>query len=113
MALFATGIALSSLVIRPFTGEISAKPDLLRVVPNETAAIQHPSELWSLIDGFDERLDVRYWHIANSSGMTYEVEATPRPNFKQLVALLQPSPPPIFDTPGDLDGTHAHGLPLF
>jgi len=43
VALFATGIALSSLVIaaysRPFTGEISVKPDLLQeVVPNETAA---------------------------------------------------------------------------
>src|SRR5262245_47986493 len=43
VALFATGIALSSLLIaaysRPFTGEISVKPDLLQeVVPSETAA---------------------------------------------------------------------------
>jgi hypothetical protein len=42
VALFATGIALSSLLIaaysRPFTGEISVKPDLLQeVVPSETA----------------------------------------------------------------------------
>ena len=43
VALFATGFALSSLVIaaysRPFTGEISVKPELLQeVVPSETAA---------------------------------------------------------------------------
>jgi positive regulator of sigma E activity len=43
VALFATGIALSSLLIaaysRPFTGEISVKPELLQeVVPSETAA---------------------------------------------------------------------------
>src|SRR6516165_4822425 len=43
VALFATGFALSSLLIaaysRPFTGEISVKPDLLQeVVPSETAA---------------------------------------------------------------------------
>src|SRR5262245_24402003 len=42
VALFATGIALSSLLIaaysRPFTGEISVKPELLQeVVPSETA----------------------------------------------------------------------------
>jgi hypothetical protein len=42
VALFATGFALSSLLIaaysRPFTGEISVKPDLLQeVVPSETA----------------------------------------------------------------------------
>jgi hypothetical protein len=43
VALFATGIALSSLLIaaysRPFTGAISVKPELLQeVVPSETAA---------------------------------------------------------------------------
>ena len=43
VGLFATGFALSSLLIaaysRPFTGEISVKPDLLQeVVPSETAA---------------------------------------------------------------------------
>src|SRR5262252_3675056 len=43
VALFATGIALSSLLIaaysRPFTGEISVKSELLQeVVPSETAA---------------------------------------------------------------------------
>jgi positive regulator of sigma E activity len=42
VALFATGIAVSSLLIaaysRPFTGEISVKPELLRqVIPSETA----------------------------------------------------------------------------
>jgi positive regulator of sigma E activity len=45
VTLFATGIALSSLLItaysRPFTGEISVKPELLRqVVPRETATMQ-------------------------------------------------------------------------
>src|SRR6516164_4485299 len=45
VALFATGIALSSLVIaaysRPFTGEISVKPELLQqVVPSQTATMQ-------------------------------------------------------------------------
>jgi hypothetical protein len=43
VALFATGLALSSLLIaaysRPFTGEISVKPELLQdVVPSETSA---------------------------------------------------------------------------
>ena len=43
VGLFATGFALSSLLIaaysRPFTGEISVKPDLLQeVVPSEAAA---------------------------------------------------------------------------
>jgi hypothetical protein len=42
VALFATGVALSSLLIaaysRPFTGDISVKPDILQeVVPSETA----------------------------------------------------------------------------
>ena len=45
IALFATGIALSSLLIAaydaPFSGEISVKPDLLQqVVPRETASSQ-------------------------------------------------------------------------
>jgi len=45
VALFATGIALSSLLIaayrRPFTGEISVKPELLQqVVPSQTATMQ-------------------------------------------------------------------------
>jgi Protein of unknown function (DUF4239) len=45
VAIFATGIALSSLLIaaysRPFTGDISVKPELLRqVVPSETATSQ-------------------------------------------------------------------------
>ena len=45
VALFATGIALSSLLIaaysRPFTGEISVKPELLQeVIPSETATSQ-------------------------------------------------------------------------
>jgi len=48
VALFATGIALSSLLIaaysRPFTGEISVKPELLQeVVPSETAG-SHTSD---------------------------------------------------------------------
>jgi hypothetical protein len=49
VALFATGFALSSLLIaaysRPFTGEISVKPELLQeVVPSETAASHATSE---------------------------------------------------------------------
>ena len=45
VALFATGIALSSLLIaaysRPFTGEISVKPELLQqVIPSETVNMQ-------------------------------------------------------------------------
>src|SRR6516164_1850647 len=49
VALFATGLALSSLLIaaysRPFSGEISVKPDLLQeVVPSETAASHTTSE---------------------------------------------------------------------
>jgi hypothetical protein len=45
VALFATGIALSSLLIAgygaPFTGEISVKPELLQqVIPTETATTQ-------------------------------------------------------------------------
>ncbi len=45
VAMFATGIALSSLLIaaysRPFTGEISVKPELLQqVIPRETANMQ-------------------------------------------------------------------------
>src|SRR5215831_8591210 len=47
VALFATGFALSSLLIaaysRPFTGEISVKPELLQeVVPSETATSHTP-----------------------------------------------------------------------
>jgi hypothetical protein len=49
VALFATGLALSSLLIaaysRPFTGEISVKPELLQeVVPSETAAFHKTPE---------------------------------------------------------------------
>ena len=49
VALFATGLALSSLLIaaysRPFTGEISVKPELLQdVVPSETATSHTTSE---------------------------------------------------------------------
>jgi Protein of unknown function (DUF4239) len=49
VALFATGVALSSLLIaaysRPFTGEISVKPELLKeVVPSETAAFHKTPE---------------------------------------------------------------------
>jgi multisubunit Na+/H+ antiporter MnhC subunit len=45
VALFATGIALSSLLIAgydaPFSGEISFKPELLKhVVPSEIATMQ-------------------------------------------------------------------------
>jgi hypothetical protein len=45
VTLFATGIALSSLLIaaysRPFTGEISVKPELLQeVIPSEVATVQ-------------------------------------------------------------------------
>jgi Protein of unknown function (DUF4239) len=45
VTLFATGIALSSLLIasysRPFTGEISVRPELLQqVIPSETATTQ-------------------------------------------------------------------------
>ena len=45
LTLFATGIALSLLLIaaysRPFTGEISVRPDLLKqVIPSESAASQ-------------------------------------------------------------------------
>ena len=45
VAMFATGIALSSLMItaysRPFTGEISVGPDLLQqVIPSEMATVQ-------------------------------------------------------------------------
>ena len=45
VTLFATGIALSSLLIaaysRPFTGEISVKPELLQqVIPSEMATVQ-------------------------------------------------------------------------
>ena len=45
LTLFATGIALSLLLIaaysRPFTGEISVRPDLLKqVIPSELAASQ-------------------------------------------------------------------------
>jgi hypothetical protein len=43
VTLFATGIALSALLIaaygRPFTGDISVRPELLQqVIPNETAS---------------------------------------------------------------------------
>src|SRR5262249_47420928 len=71
VALFGTGFGLSSLLIaaysRPFTGEVSVKPELLQqVVPSETAA-SHTTPEWplSLIDGLDERLDVCYWHSAD------------------------------------------------
>jgi hypothetical protein len=45
VAIFATGIALSSLMIaaysRPFTGDISVRPSLLQqVVPSEMATMQ-------------------------------------------------------------------------
>ena len=45
LTLFATGIALSLLLIaaysRPFTGEISVRPDLLKqVIPSKSAASQ-------------------------------------------------------------------------
>jgi multisubunit Na+/H+ antiporter MnhC subunit len=45
LALFATGIALSALLIasysRPFTGDISVGPELLQqVIPSETATTQ-------------------------------------------------------------------------
>jgi hypothetical protein len=51
VALFATGFALSSLLIaaysRPFTGEISVKPELLQqVIPSEMATVQPQ---WPLI----------------------------------------------------------------
>lgn len=84
MGIFATGVAVSILLIashdRPFTGEISVKPDLLRQVIPEEAVTQ---------DGIDHSVLLHLTTLLRSAGRIVSDRKASVVSGKQLIELAE------------------------